>query len=172
MIAAGRATLVLSLLLAGACRRPTPQLGSPEFYWLMNRACSYGDDIGVAMLLKAGADPDGVRDYGAFNQSSYQRGYEPSWPINQAAHDGHVKVAQLLIQAGAKPDMPEDEGQTALSIAAEQGHLEFVKALLQAGADRTAQRPSDYGNSGTAEELARRRGHVDVANTIRDFRPK
>ena len=168
----GVPAFVLLLLLAGACHKPTPQLGPAEFYWLMNRACYSGDDIGVTMLLKAGADPDGKRDYAAFHQSSYQGGFEPSWPINQAAYGGHVKVAQLLLRAGAKPDAPEHRGETALSIAAERGDLEFVKVLLAAGADRTARRPGERGFDGNADELARHSGHSAVADAIRDFRSK
>ena len=167
-----KVALVLLVVLTGACRKPAPQLGPAELYWLMNRACYSGDEIGVTMLLRAGADPDGKRDYAAFHQSSYQRGYEPSWPINQAAYGGHLKVAQLLLRAGAKPDAPEDMGQTALSIAAERGDLEFVKVLLAGGADRTAKRPGESGFNGTAEELARHSGHSVVADAIRDFRSK
>ncbi len=90
------------------------------------------------MLLKAGADPDGIRDYEVFHKSPYQRGYEPSWPINQAAYGGHAEVVRLLLRAGAKAHAPEDEGQTALIIAAEPGHMEIVRLLLEAGA-----RPTD-----------------------------
>jgi ankyrin repeat protein len=137
----------------------------------MNRACSSGDTIAVEMLLKAGADPNGVRDYEAFYQSPYA-GIEPSWPINQAAHGGHAKVVRLLLRAGAKAHAPEDEGQTALTIAAEGGHMEVARLLLEAGADRSYRAPGPRGCDGTAEEIARCSGHPEVADAIRDFRSK
>jgi ankyrin repeat protein len=124
------------------------------------------------MLLKAGADPNGVRDYAAFHKSPYQFGVEPSWPINLAAAGGRAEIIRLLLRAGAKPHAPEDEGQTALTIAAERGHLEVVRLLLQAGADRTYRGPGPGGFVGTAEEIAHRSGHQEVADEIRRFPDK
>ena len=152
------------------CRPRANPVGPAEFYWLMNRACSYGDEMSVDMLLKAGADPSGVRDYQAFHQSAYQPGYEPSWPINQAADGGHADVVRLLLRAGAKAHAPEGEGQTALTIAARHGHAEVVRLLLEAGVDRSYRAPADGGFLGTAEEIARKAGHVELAETIRRFR--
>ena len=135
----------------------------------MNRACWEGDEISVEMLLKAGADPNGVRDYEKFSKSPYQRGYEPSWPINQAAWGGHAAVVRRLLHAGAKPHAPEDEGQTALIIAAQRGHVEVVRLLLEAGVDRSYRGPGPRGFDGTAEEIARHSGHADVADVIKRF---
>jgi ankyrin repeat protein len=109
--------------------------------------------------------------YEAFHNSAYQRGYEPSWPINQAASGGYAEVVRLLLAAGAKVDAPEGEGQNALMLAAEKGHLEIVKLLLEAGADKSYRAgQGEFG--GTAEEVAIRAGHQDIANFIRDFKPK
>jgi len=168
--------LLLVLIVAVAthstgCAHRTQSIGRAEFYWLMNRACSWGDKLGVEMLLKAGADPDGVRDYDAFHKS-YQRGYEPSWPINQAAYGGHAEVVDLLLRAGARAHLPEGEGQTALTTAAERGHLQVVRLLLAAGVDETYRGPGAGGFVGTAEEIARRSGHAEVAETIRSFRSR
>jgi ankyrin repeat protein len=123
------------------------------------------------MLLKAGADPTGVKGYEAFHKSPYQRGYEPSWPINQAAWGGHTAVIRLLLAAGAKVDAPEDEGQTALLIAAYRGDLDTVRLLLEAGADRSYRASAGVAGDfvGTAEEIAGKAGHSDVASYIRDF---
>jgi ankyrin repeat protein len=170
-----RPLFVVSVALAtlgASCPPRTDRIGRAELYWLMNRACASGDAIAVEMLLKAGADPNGVKDYAAFHQSRYQFGLEPSWPINLAAHGGHVEVIRLLLRAGAKPDAPEDEGQIALTIAAERGLLEVVRLLLQAGADRTYRGPGPGGFTGTAEQIARRAGHEAVADTIRRFPAK
>lgn len=162
-----RSLFVAGLALAtlgASCPLRTDRIGRAEMYWLMNRACWTGDEIGVEMLLKAGADPDGVRDYKAFHQSRYQIGLEPSWPINMAADGGHAEIIRLLLRAGANPHAPEDAGQTALTIAAARGHLEVVRLLLQAGVDKAY-----LGPMGTAEETARRSGHEEVADAIRRF---
>jgi len=169
---------VLGLLAAtvglstfAGCMASAP-VGPAELYWLMNRACYEGDEIGVRMLLKAGADPNGVRDYEAFYKSRYNGGFEPSWPINQAAYGGHAEVVDLLLKAGASADLPEDEGQVALTIAAANGNLGIVRMLLDAGADKKAKRPDDFGSESsvsTAEEIARRHNHPEVEEMIHRF---
>lgn len=152
--------------LAGPHAR-TP-LGPPEFYWLLNRACSEGDALSVEMLLRAGADPTGIHDYDAFHKSKWQHGYEPSWPINVAADGNHLDVARLLLAGGATIDAPEDEGQTALMLAAFRGHLDMVKLLLESGADKNYRAgPGEF--EGTAEDVARRSGHDDIARFIQEF---
>jgi ankyrin repeat protein len=165
-------SVVIGLPFIGACRPATDRIGPAELYWLLNRASGSGDEIAVEMLLKAGADPDGERDYRAFHQSSYQRGFEPSWPINLAAYGGHAGVVRLLLLAGAKAHAPEDEGQTALTIAAGRGDMDVAQLLLQAGAERTHRGPGPRGCDGTAEEIARCAGHQQIADAIRDFGSK
>src|SRR5215217_9404209 len=83
-------------------RAKNQTIGAAEKYWLLNRACSYGDDHGAAMLISAGADPDGLKDYREFIKEYLPE--EPSCPINQAAWGGHAKVVAVLIKAGAKVD--------------------------------------------------------------------
>ncbi|MGB2713787.1 MAG: ankyrin repeat domain-containing protein [Vicinamibacterales bacterium] len=165
--------ILAAIVSSGAsCHARHGRIGHAELYWLLNRACVDGDDISVRMLLEAGADPNGVRDYAAFHRSKYQFGVEPSWPINQAAVGGHTDVVRLLLRAGAKVDAPEDEGQTALTLAATKGHLDVVRLLLEAGADKSYRGPGAGGFVGTAEEIARNAGHGQVADAIRDFRLK
>lgn len=160
-----RSMMVLCLALCASAEAAQPaRLGSAEFYWLMDRACSYGDELSVRMLLKAGADPSGLRDYEAFVKK-YDLGIEPSLHLTQAAHGGYIEVIRMLLAAGANPNIPEGEGVTALTVAAEAGHLEVVKALLAAGADKNYRTPE-----GTALELAIRKGHADVADVIRAAR--
>lgn len=159
-----RSMMVLFLGLAVSAEAASAQparLGPAEFYWLMDRACWDGDELSVQMLLKAGADPSGPRDYAAFVKK-YDLGIEPSMHLTQAAHGGHIEVIRMLLAAGANPNIPEGEGVTALTVAAEAGHLEVVKALLAAGADKNYRTPE-----GTAFELAKRKGHTDVADAIR-----
>jgi ankyrin repeat protein len=129
-------------------QRETARLDQVNFYWLLNRACTFGDDLGVRMLLNAGADVDGTEDYAKFAAAGY--GIEPSWPINQACWGGHADIVKILLERGAKVDSPEGPGYTALLIATGEGHAEVVEILLKAGADR-----SYRGQPGTALEVAR-----------------
>lgn len=133
-------------------------IGPAERYWLLNRACSFGDDIGVKMLLAAGADPDGAGDYKAFLAI---HPFEPSWPINQACWNGHSEVVEILLNAGAKVDHPEGEGFTALIIAAMKNRPQLVKQLLKAGAD-----PEYRGPEGTAREVAKKRSFSEVIKLL------
>ena len=153
--------LLAAVMLVAAFGRDTEPvrtkkpIGRAELYWLMNRACWYGDDIGVQMLLGAGADPDGVKDYAEFKR------FEPSWPINQASWGGHVEVVTLLLKAGAKVDFPEGEGYTALTIASMKNHPKLVSVLLAAGADISYKTPE-----GTALEIARAKCFTEVSRAI------
>jgi len=130
-------------------------IGHAELYWLLNRACCDGDEIGVKMLLDAGADPNGIEDYKAF------RRFEPSWPINQASWDGHLEVIELLLQAGAKVDFPEGEGFTALLIATMRNHPKVVARLVLAGADTNYKGPG-----GTALAVARAKGFSEIVQIL------
>jgi len=83
---------------------------------------------------------------------------------------GHTGVIRLLLAAGAKADAPEGEGQTALLIAAYRGDMDTVRLLLESGASKSYRAAWVGGDSpGTAEEIAARSGHSEVAVFIRDF---
>ncbi len=142
---------------------PAKSIGSAQLYWLLDRACCYGDVIGAQMLLDAGADPDGLKDYPAFQKTEW--GYlEPSWPINQASRNGHLEVVELLLKRGARADNIEGESHTALTLAAAAGHTHIVSRLLTAGADHTHK---EVG--GTALEIATKKTHIGAATAIRVF---
>ena len=138
-------------------------IGKAELYWLLNRSAYCGDDIGTEMLLKAGADPNGLSDYKEFRKL---RGFEPSWPINQASWKGHTKIVELLLKAGAKVDFPEGEGHTALIIATMNNHFETVKALVVAGADLNYRL-----NRKTALDIAQEKGFTEIAALLRQPSP-
>src|ERR1043166_1237971 len=92
---------VIVLITAGAALAGSPRpLGLGELYWLLDRGCYYGDELGVEYLLRAGADPTGIRGYEAFHKIDHV-GLEPTLPLAQAAFGGHVKIVRMLLRAGA-----------------------------------------------------------------------
>lgn len=153
---------IISLIAATTafCSSPQP-LGLGELYWLLDRACVQGDELSVEYLLRAGADPTGMRGYDAFHKIDHV-GLEFTLPLAQAARAGHVKIVRMLLRAGANPNEQYSEHLTALTDAASQGHVEVVRVLLAAGADRNHR--SDLG---TALELAVKNHHAPVARLLR-----
>jgi len=162
----GSITLAIALILgvlAPIFIYAEQKLGPAEFYWLMNRACHHGDLRSVRFLLDAGADPSGPSDYEAFR---IPHGTEPSWHLVSATLGGHTRIVQRLLEAGADPNLAQGEGITVLIVAAEHGHQEIVELVLKAGAEKEFKFLGE-----TAEEIARAKGHANVANLIRDFVP-
>lgn len=56
-------------------------------------------------------------------------------PLMTAAAEGLVDVVQVLLDAGADPDLTDKDGDTALKFARQNGHAEVV-ALLESPTDR------------------------------------
>jgi ankyrin repeat protein len=48
---------------------------------------------------------------------------------------GHTEIVQLLLEKGADVNAKDDDGRTALMLAAEKGHTEIVQLLLERGAN-------------------------------------
>jgi hypothetical protein len=160
MITRITSTVVAITAAIGVFAESSRPLGLGELYWLLDRACVYEDDLGVEYLLRAGADPTGIRGYDAFHKIDHV-GLEFTLPLAQAARGGHVKIVRALLRAGADPNAQYSEHLTALTDAASHGHIEVVRVLLAAGADRNHR--SDLG---TALELAVQNHHVAVARLL------
>ena len=69
---------------------------------------------------------------------------------------------KLLILAGTDLNIQEENGWTALMVAAQKGHVECVKLLVQGGGDMNIR--NKYGS--TALLLARVEGHVDCVKLL------
>ena len=75
---------------------------------------------------------------------------------------GRVKVARMLLEAGADKDMQDVDEDTALICAARNGHLETVQLLLEAGAHKDL-----HNHSGcTALMCAASYGHVHIVRLL------
>jgi ankyrin repeat protein len=124
----------------------------------------------VRELLRHGADPN-LRD--GYERLALReiRGRAPelrvveelpgSSPIVATAD---IEILELLLQAGADPDLANGDGETALMHAAERGDRDAVTALLAHGADPTIQ--SHAGAS--AISIAQRRRRQDILVLLQD----
>ncbi len=102
------------------------------------------------VLLDAGAD-QGVRDaYG--------------WtPLMRAVDRRRIDFVRLLLDnPGADLDARQEDGASALHIAAGGGDLEIVRLLVSRGADGSL----EDRNGNVAAAVARSAGHVEIAEYL------
>lgn len=64
--------------------------------------------------------------------------FEGTTPLCAAAQNGQLRAVQELLQAGANPNLPDEDGCTPLMHAVMAQHVGLVKLLLQYGADPKA----------------------------------
>jgi ankyrin repeat protein len=88
------------------------------------KAVGSGDLPAVAEMIKQGIDPNLHEDEGLGRTA-----------LMKACRHGHIAMARLLLQNGARPDEPDASGDTALAYAACNGYREIAKLLLDHGAD-------------------------------------
>ncbi len=86
--------------------------------------------------------------------------------LHMAASGGNPKMVELLIEKGASVNSVNRDGKTALHYAAGKGHAGIVKILLRHLADATA-----LYNGRSALDLARKNGHREVEDLLREQRP-
>lgn len=111
----------------------------------------FGPPDAVALLLRAGADPDAVAD----NPMRVR-------PLHSAVAGRQVEAARCLLACGADPHARQEGGWTALHAAAQHGDEELVELLLACGADPRA--AHDGGD--TPATLAARAGHAELAHRL------
>jgi ankyrin repeat protein len=75
----------------------------------------------VRLLLDHGADPDGAG--GNANRFT---------PLMQAATSGNPRSVDMLLRAGARPELRDPAGNTAASLAEQFGYPEIAEMLRQA----------------------------------------
>ncbi|MBL4601587.1 MAG: ankyrin repeat domain-containing protein [Emcibacteraceae bacterium] len=83
--------------------------------------CQKGKIEAVKKILATGFDVDSVLDGSTALKKCSQR-------------IGQLSIIKLLLDAKADPNIPDKNGQTALSFASKFGHLEIVQILLKFGA--------------------------------------
>ncbi|WP_017659799.1 ankyrin repeat domain-containing protein [Baaleninema simplex] len=92
----------------------------------------------VEMLLNAGANPNGIRFYD----------FEPDSPLNLAIKKENKEILNLLIEAGADVNAPQNINGTApLTLAIYRGNLDLVTTLIEAGAFVDEEISVDFSNN-------------------------
>jgi hypothetical protein len=116
---------------------------------LLQRAVEAGREDRVDELLKQDID---------VNERA-----EAGWTaLLYAAAQGYPRIARLLLDAGANPDMGNVHGITPLIYGARYGNIEICRLLLEYGANPDLQ--DAYGM--TALMFATRLGYADVAEML------
>jgi ankyrin repeat protein len=83
-------------------------------------------------------------------------------PLIWAVSEGYVDIALTLVEAGARLDAQNSDGNTALLRAACEGRTELARVLIAVGADLDIQNNDGY----SALILAKRRGNHEIAAAL------
>ena len=188
---------LLLAIMVTACRQAPPKSDPPinpvvdksaEFL----RAAYHGKTEEVSSFLASGVDPNvkgTVGEYGleatALHWAAKQGHLETvilllskkadvnsltapdaSTPLMFAASSGHAVIVGLLLEHKADVNATDDHGTTALKSAAAHGHLAVVRTLIEKSTwlDFAAR---DQIEGMTAEDWARKNGHLEVAQLIK-----
>ena len=89
----------------------------------------------VKRTLDAGADVNARDDFEHFDSLRGKYKGNGGTALMGAARLLHEETMQVLIDAGADPNMQRPDGKTALMLAAREGGFGHVEMLLKAGAD-------------------------------------
>lgn len=91
-----------------------------------------------------------------------------SYPIHQAAHNGHKKAVELLLRNGADPDPINDDGVTPLWLAAQEGYDEIVAMILEhESTDKKINLEVEWEhNNRRALHQAAQNGHLKAARLL------
>lgn len=87
-------------------------------------------------------------------------------PLSAAVVSGHLEMVRFLLSRGAQVNYQNQFGNTVLMNAADSGQLEAAKILIGNGADPCITNKEGH----TAEGLARKYHHVDVADYLAEYR--
>lgn len=144
----GRDDMIPVLLGAGADIEAVDAKG----HTALVLATYHGFEAAAALLLNAGANPNGTTASGS--------------PLMGVAFKGHIAIARQLLTAGADPNLRNAAGQTAIMMSALFDRRDIIDLLLSAGADIDA--VDAAGNDAAA--VARMQGNDELAQWLQSPR--
>jgi hypothetical protein len=121
--------------------------------------CCLGEESTIVAAV-VGKNPDIVRDVIAVGGDSREIEHGTGRPVLvSAAYVGApTELIRVLLDHGARLDVRDGQGQTALMWAAERGNSEMVRYLIQRGADITLKDHQGLTAETIASEQARQYG--------------
>ena len=124
-------------------------------FWLAVRGSEECLLAGIDAAVLAGA-----------NVSVPDKSLYDSTPLHYAASNGMHSAVSRLLELGADPNAPNEQGETPLFWACESGKSKVVKLLLEAGANATHE--NEWGE--TAIDIAASHGSLKVC--IQDYQSR
>jgi ankyrin repeat protein len=125
---------------------------SEDGFQPLGLAAYFGKSETVKYLIKAGADVN-----------SPSRNSLKVTPLQSAVAGGHLEITNLLLEAGANPNVHEGGGHTPLHTAAQNGDVELVRCLIFGGADLEA----INSNHEKPLDIALKSGHDEVVELLK-----
>lgn len=89
---------------------------------------------------------------------------KPGCHLRNLAYKGTAPEAKRLLLEGVDPNVQDERGRTALSLAAGQGHIEMVRVLLAGGA--WVDPHEDYDTYETPLMAAAKNGHLEIVKLL------
>lgn len=130
---------------------------------------NYGNNTTPLMMVRSAAAARALLTAGAVPYARSESGMTPlTWAVHLAPD-----VAEVLLNAGVRPDEPDSYGRTPVWQAACEGNAGVVKLLLNAGADPTRRANGvsalECARQGQATERASRPFPIDAPPYVKDF---
>lgn len=147
LVRSGQREAVLAAITSPAVdvNVPAPD-GSTALLWATYKV----DHEMVGALLKRGAKANVANHY-------------DDYPITEAVKLGDVELVRMLLAAGADPDSPDQDGQTALMLASSIGSLPIAQMLIKRGAHVNA---VETFRGQTALMWAAAQNHPDIVDLL------
>ena len=90
-----------------------------------------------------------------------------AFPIHIASTAGSIEIVELLLRHKADPNIPAEDGDTALHMATKMNKVSVVNCLLSNGANLNA---VDEHNGATALHYAAGNGNVEVVQLLHEYK--